>query len=115
MNDQEQQTKHEGVSTGLSDMLVAWIPVTERLPSGGTPVLVACGRKVLRATHAGKLELDEEDWGLFNDGDGGDYDEAEDMSYWPEGWYEWNESDETHWALDTEPTHWMPLPKPPNV
>ena len=91
-----------------------WIDVANELPKSGAPVLVACRTKVLRAVHAGKFALDEENWGWFNDGDGGDYNEADDTTYWPEGWYEWNEFEETHWALDVEPTHWMPLPAPPS-
>ena len=96
-------------------VLGAWIPVSEQLPKGGHPVLVACGKKVLRAAHAGKFELAEENWGWFNDGEGSDYNEATDMTYWPEGWYEWNEWEEIHWALETPPTHWMPLPEAPNA
>jgi hypothetical protein len=84
-------------------------------PKSGHPVLVACGKKVLRAAHATKFELDEENWGEFNGGEGGDYQESDDCYYWPEGWYEWNEFEECHWALDTEPTYWMPLPEAPNV
>lgn len=114
MSDHETKTAPMAGGPSSNDVLGAWIPVADELPKGGTPVLVACGKKVLRAAHAGKFELAEEDWGWFNDGDGGDYNEAEDRSYWPEGWYEWNEFEEIHWALENEPTHWMPLPKAPN-
>lgn len=99
------------LTAGLGD----WIPVTDRLPESGKPVLVACGKKVIRSAHAGKFALAEDDWGYFNDGEGSDYNEANDTTYWPEGWYEWNEWEETHWQLDTEPTYWMPLPKAPNA
>ena len=33
--------------------------------------------------------------------------------YWPEGWYESNEHEETSWCVDETVTHWMPLPAPP--
>lgn len=112
---QPKNTEGMGAASELSAGLGAWIPVTERLPKGGFPVLVACGKKVLRAAHAGKFELDEKNWGWFNDGDGSDYNEENDTSYWPEGWYEWNEHEEIHWQLDNEPTHWMPLPEAPNA
>lgn len=41
------------------------------------------------------------------------YNEEKDMYYWPKGWYEWNEYEETHWLIDIEITHWMNLPEPP--
>jgi len=91
-----------------------WIPITERLPEPGKPVLVACGKIVTRAVHAPSLTLNCEEYGDFEP-DGGWYDEATDAFYWPQGWYEWNLHEEIHWALDDEPTHWMPLPGPPNV
>jgi hypothetical protein len=93
---------------------VTWTLVADRLPESGKPVLVACGKKVLRAAYAAKHALDEENWGWWNDGDGSDYDEITDKTYWPEGWYEWNEYEDCHWALDTVPTHWMLLPESPH-
>lgn len=97
-----------------NDGLGAWIECTDRLPEPGMPVLVACGRHVLRAAHAPKFGLSEDQWGEFLP-DGGEYDADTDMTYWPEGWYEWNQHEETHWMLDSNPTHWMPLPQAPNV
>lgn len=95
--------------------LGGWIPITDSFPESGKPVLVACGKKVLRAAHAEKFTLSEEDWGWWNDEEGADYNEANDTTYWPEGWYEWNEYEETHWSIADHPvTHWMPLPKTPN-
>jgi hypothetical protein len=91
-----------------------WIPVTDRLPESGKPVLVACDKKVLRAVYAAKYSLDEENWKWWTDGDGSDYDEITDKTYWPEGWYEWNEHEEYYFTLKKEPTHWMPLPDGPH-
>lgn len=62
---------------GLGD----WIAVTDHLPKSGMPVLVACGKEVLRATHAAKFALSEDDWGYWNDGEGADYNEADDTTY----------------------------------
>ena len=45
-----------------------------------------------------------------------DYSE-DDIEYWPEGWYEWNHCEETHWQLtgDDAPTHWCFLPEAPRA
>ncbi|MHB9021328.1 MAG: DUF551 domain-containing protein [Halothiobacillus sp.] len=115
MNDQQDENEAADGQSRLNALLGAWIPVSDSLPESGKPVLVACGKKVLRAAHAEKFALSEEDWGWWNDGEGADYNDADDTSYWPEGWYEWNDQEEIHWKLDQEPTHWMPLPKAPNA
>ncbi len=94
---------------------MAWVPVTESLPESGKPVLVKCGKTVLRAAHVAKHALSEEEFGWFEDGEYTDYNEADDKTYWPAGWFEWNEYEETHWKLEKEPTCWMPLPEAPNV
>lgn len=36
-------------------------------------------------------------------------------SYAPEGWYEEHDSDSPLMPLQEEPTHWMPLPAPPEA
>lgn len=46
--------------------------------------------------------------------EGAEYDEETDKYYWPPGWYEWNEHEEMHWAVDGVVTHWMKLPDAPN-
>jgi Protein of unknown function (DUF551) len=97
----------------LTDGLGAWVPVAERLPEPGAAVLVARGRHVMRAVHVPHMVFCEATDGYFEPEGAAYYDEATDETYWPEGWYEWNEHEETHWALDMEPTHWMPLPAPP--
>ena len=115
MSTPEQTNEAACGGSGLTAELGGWIAVTDQIPKSGMPVLVACGKKVLRAAHAAKFALSEDDWGYWNDGDGADYNDADDTTYWPEGWYEWNEQEETHWQLDHEPTYWMPLPKVPNA
>ena len=32
------------------------------------------------------------------------------ITFAPEGWYEWNQNEETHWAVTETPRAWMPLP-----
>ena len=95
-----------------------WVPVTERLPKPGKFVLAvfrySTGKQqVIRAMHAPPKTLSEEDYGEFLTDP--DYDEATDTTYWPEGWYECNENEETHWQVHEEVTHWMPLPEVPQA
>lgn len=94
-------------------MLGAWVPVAERLPEPGAAVLVARGKHVMRAVHVPHMAFCEATHGYFEPDGAAYYDEATDETYWPEGWYEWNEHEDTHWRVDREPTHWMPLPAPP--
>ena len=92
-----------------------WTAVEKQMPKPGKPVLIAMrnshgkGRR-LRAVYAARFTLpvsDEDNSGF------GEYDEATDEYYCPEGWYEQNEFEETHWAVDGEVTDWMPLPPLP--
>lgn len=84
-----------------------WISVDERLPEPGTPVLLDIGKKYpIRAMWAAKHTVQAADV----DTDWGDYVEAEDMYYAPEGWYEWNQCEENHWRVTETPRAWMPLP-----
>ncbi len=91
-----------------------WIPVGERLPEQEVPVL-AFGpnsfdkARTMRAVYV-RARTHEDDGSFAGDTD---YDEAKDTYYWPEGWYEWNEHEETHWRIDFTVTHWMPLPPGP--
>lgn len=87
--------------------MAGWISVDERLPESGTPVLLDIGKKYpIRAMWAPAKTLE-----ASNDSDAvGDYDEATDTYYCPEGWYEWNQHEETHWFVTETPRAWMPLP-----
>ena len=89
-----------------------WIPTADRMPISSTPVLADTGRKhPIRACWIQKFSEEVPcNW----DGDA-DYNEKEDQYYWPEGWYEWNRHEETHWRVDETVTHWMPLPLPFNA
>ena len=88
-----------------------WVSVEERLPEPGKAVLLDIGKKTpIRAMWAAKhtVEVAADD-----ESDFGEYDEERDVYYCPEGWYEWNEHEETHWAVTETALHWQPMPAPP--
>lgn len=92
--------------------MARWMPVGERMPQAMQPALATVLENnrlfVVRAVYAPKFGV--EDYGTFQ-GDT-DYHEERDCFYWPEGWYEWNEHEDTHWRVDGEVLAWMPLPEP---
>ena len=88
-----------------------WISVEDRLPESKTEILVGFFNEFgkWRTLKAIRLEKHQMEADYFN----GDTDVDENGNeYWPEGWYEWNEHEETHWKIPIV-THWMPLPTPP--
>ena len=88
-------------------MVGGWIALPGALPEPGVPVLLDIGKKYpIRAMWAAKFTVEAAD----DDTDWGEYDEATDTYYCPEGWYEWNEHEEIHWAVTETPRAWMPLP-----
>lgn len=95
-----------------------WIETKTALPKSGLPVIAfvssAFGNteatRRIRASYADKFTLESGD-----DEDFGEYDEKTDAYYCPPGWYETNEFEDTHWAVDGEVTHWMFLPAPPII
>lgn len=94
----------DGVASAAS-----WISVDERLPEPGNPVLLDIGKKYpIRALWAVKNTVRV---GTDVD-DCGEYDEETDEYYCPEGWYEWNEHEEVHWAVSETPRAWRELPPP---
>lgn len=85
----------------------AWMPLPDTLPDPGKPVLLDIGKKhPIRAMWAAKHTVEAGD----DDTDWGEYDEATDTYYCPEGWYEWNQHEETHWAVSETPVAWCELP-----
>ena len=94
----------DGVASAAS-----WISVDARLPEPNTPVLLDIGKKfTIRALwaekHTVRVGTDVDDWG--------EYDEETDEYYCPEGWYEWNEHEDVHWAVSETPRAWSELPQP---
>ena len=87
--------------------VATWTPLPGTLPEPGKPVLLDIGMEYpIRAMWAAKHTLEV---GMDDDSGFGEYDETTDTYYCPEGWYEWNEHEETHWAVDKTPRAWAPL------
>lgn len=101
----------------MSDALGLWIPVTEIMPQSGWPVL-ACYRNrighwcVIRAEWVTAKTQES-----GSESDIGEYDEATDTYYDPEGWYErinnWDDGFSAVVVNEGEVSHWMPMPPPP--
>ena len=92
-----------------------WILTIEEMPQSGVAVL-ACYKNKLgnwRIIRAYWVKAKTEESGI--DSDIGEYNEATDTYYDPEGWYETNEYEDVHWAVSDVVTHWQPLPDVPNV
>lgn len=85
-----------------------WTPLPGTLPEPGKPVLLDIGKKYpIRAMWVQKFTLPV---GMEDDSGFGEYEEATDSYYCPEGWYEWNEHEECHWRVDKTPVAWCELP-----
>lgn len=99
-----------------ADELGDWVPVNERLPESGQTVL-ACYCNALgnmRRIRACWIAAKTEESGP--ESEIGEYDEATDTHYDPEGWYEaidnWDDFNAVIVYRGTV-THWMPMPAPP--
>lgn len=92
-----------------------WQPIENSKPVSNTIVLIHCVTEqlkksiILRAVWYDRYT--EEIWG--DEFEAGEYCEEKDSYFIREGWYEFNQYDEVHWAVSQEVTHWMPLPDPP--
>ena len=90
-----------------------WVKVNKK-PIPRVPVLVCVKdgkdrHHILRACWIPK-HFEEDDGNYQGDAD---YLEEKDTFYWPKGWYEWNDCEETHWMIHYTVTHWMSLPPKP--
>lgn len=87
-----------------------WVSVDDRLPEPGKPVLLDIGKKFpIRAMWAAKHTVAAHDEA---DSEWTEYDEATDQHYCPQGWYEWNEHEDVHWAVNQTPRAWCELHQP---
>lgn len=97
-----------------------WVNTNDEMPKAGQIVFaymendVELGEKVFEfhdviiAVYYPKFYMECD--GTF-DGDC-DYDEAKDEYYWPEGWYEWNSVEDTHWMATKKAKLYMHIPVP---
>lgn len=94
-----------------------WVRVAERMPASGVVVL-ACYKnshgnwRRIRAEWVAEKTQESIDPSIL-----GEYDEATDTYYDPQGWYEridnWDDGFSAVGVTQGEVTHWMPLPEPP--
>ena len=108
------QVAREAYEAGLNEAQqvaapVGWTLTADKMPEPCMNVLAYTGKgQPIRAQWVPTKTLE-----ASGDGDFGEYDEATDEIWWPEGWYETNAYEETHWLVDGQVTHWMSLPPPP--
>ena len=96
-----------GIAAPPTAQAEGWTRLPGALPEPGTPVLLDIGKEYpIRAMWAAKHTVQAAD----DDTDWGEYVEADDMYYAPEGWYEWNQCEDNHWRVTETPRAWMPLP-----
>ena len=96
-----------GIAAPPTAQAEGWTKLPGQLPEPGMPVLLDIGKKYpIRAMWAAKHTVQAAD----DDTDWGEYVEADDMYYAPEGWYEWNQCEDNHWRVTETPRAWMPLP-----
>lgn len=85
------------------------------LPPADTPVLVWLRSKAsntlfwARACYVPQFHVEEDEYPFSGECE---YNEEEDQYYWPAGWYEWNNEDDTHWLLTDEVVCWSEIEKP---
>lgn len=100
-----------------------WVPVTERLPETGEPVLAYCkcgtckGGYVCCALYVAPGTYEEDSDFSWDYEALGDYNEEKDSYGIPAGWYEriHNWDDYGCVRIYSNVTHRMPLPEPPEV
>lgn len=107
------RARHDHAETERLREALDWQPI-ETAPKDMTQVLVSyiCGKRRMVAHAQYTPRYTEENI----NSDCSEYCEEKDNYYTPEGWYEicaaWD--DYSSMKMHYEPTHWMPLPEPPN-
>lgn len=93
-----------------------WIESYKKKPEPCTPVLVVTfgqyQNHVLRAIWLPKFYMEDPADDFIGEND---YCEDEDMYYFPQGWYEYSNSDEMLWQINDPVFFWMPMPAIPEL
>lgn len=99
----------------------AWISVDQAMPKSGKTVVVSQvnsygKQQVISASYCPAMTWEAQPWDSdWVTEDWCDYDEENDLYYYPEGWYEFGYEMDTWHRISATVTHWMPLPEPPEV
>ena len=97
----------------LLNVGLGWVDATTK-PSDHKPVAVIVDgeryKHWARAMWVPKHTLEDNSDSV----DSAEYNEADDTYYWPEGWYEWNHAEETHWKINEPVLLWAEV-EVPNV
>ena len=99
----------EDARPAVQPVVMAWVPVSERMPEPGRVVLAAyqnalgMSRRVRATWEDGMCECACE-------GECGAHDDGEESHMIPEGWYECCDQAEEHYRIHETVTHWRPLP-----
>lgn len=97
------------------DIVFHWNKVADSKPEHGKIVLIHTVTEqlkrplVLRAVWYDRFK---EEAG-YDEYEAGEYCEEKDEYFIREGWYEFNQYEEVHWAVSEEVTHWAEIPLPP--
>jgi hypothetical protein len=99
----------------MEELNDTWLSSSETLPDSGVAVLAVVNDGiskpvVIRAMYAARHTLEPS----HDYEDDCDYDEEDETYYCKQGWYENNCYEYTHYGVDGEVTHWMPIPSPPS-
>lgn len=114
VDDTDQEIEYAPAAALQAQPASQWVPVSERLPESGVPVLIcvlnSAGKaRRLRAHYAAPKTI-----AAGSEDNGADeYDEETDTYWLRSGWYETNEYEEVHWHVDDPVSHWTPLPAAP--
>ena len=101
-----------GARSVVQPVVMTWVPVSERMPPTGRPVLAAyrnelgMGRRVRATWEDGATEC-------CCEGECGARDDEGESHLIPEGWYESCDQAEEHYRIHELVTHWMPMPDGP--
>ena len=94
----------------------AWVPVTERMPDKGVTVLACYTNRAGRVRRIRACWIAAKSEEADSECEFGEYDEAADCYWTPEGWYEridnWDDYSSVA-VCEGNVSHWMPLPPAP--